>query len=132
MKIPTEPIGSIPRPSWLIDALMARDGTDAARAPLYEAAIPDTIERFEAPGSPVIGDGEPAKYQYSWTYCVHGLPTTAPDGFGPFPYQRRADSYLEVPLRYAPRAGEASCDFTLSGESHVAGTALAADIIGGG
>ena len=49
--------------------------------PLYEAAIRDTIERFEATGSPVITDGEQRKYHNFWTYCVHGLPNTAPDGF---------------------------------------------------
>jgi len=48
---------------------------------LYEEAIRDTIERFEATGSPVITDGEQRKYHNFWTYCVHGLPNTAPDGF---------------------------------------------------
>ena len=86
--------------------------------PLYEEAIRDTIEQFEATGSPVITDGEQRKYHNFWTYCVQGLPNTAPDGFkipfsgghtrrmlrltrGPFGYQRRADSYLDVALRYA-------------------------------
>ena len=82
MMIPTEPIGSIPRPLRLIEAVAARgDGTDAALEPLYEEAIRDTIERFEATGSPVITDGEQHKYHNFWTYCVHGLPNTAVDGF---------------------------------------------------
>jgi 5-methyltetrahydropteroyltriglutamate--homocysteine methyltransferase len=118
MFIPTEPIGSIPRPLALIEAVAARDGNDPALEPLYEEAIRDTIERFEATGSPVITDGEQRKYHNFWTYCVHGLPNTAPDGFqipfsaghvrrmprltgGPFRYLRRADSYLETALRYA-------------------------------
>jgi len=117
MIIPTEPIGSIPRPLWLIEAVAARDGADPALDPLYEEAIRDTIERFEATGSPVITDGEQRKYHNFWTYCVHGLPNTAPDGFripfaaghvrrmprltgGPFLYKRHADSYLDVALRY--------------------------------
>jgi 5-methyltetrahydropteroyltriglutamate--homocysteine methyltransferase len=121
MPIPTEPIGSIPRPLQLIEAVAATpamDGTDPRLAPLYEAAIRDTIERFEATGSPVITDGEQKKYHNFWTYCVHGLPNTEPDGFkipfaaghtrrmprltgGPFRYKRHADGYLDVALRYA-------------------------------
>jgi len=118
MTIPTEPIGSIPRLPALIEAVGTRDGTDPALDPLYEEAIRDTIERFEATGSPVITDGEQRKYHNFWTYCVHGLPNAAPDGFkipfsaghvrrmprllaGPFRYRKRADSYLETALRYA-------------------------------
>jgi 5-methyltetrahydropteroyltriglutamate--homocysteine methyltransferase len=118
MSIPTEPIGSIPRPPPLIEAVRTRDGTDPALEPLYEAAIRDTIASFEATGSPVITDGEQRKYQNFWAYSVEGLPNTAPDGFtipfaaghkrrmprltgGPFRYQRPGDQYLEVALRYA-------------------------------
>ena len=36
MIIPTEPIGSIPRPLALIEAIAKRDGTDPALEPLYE------------------------------------------------------------------------------------------------
>ncbi len=119
MTIPTEPIGSIPRPLPLIEAVTAQgaDG-DSSLAQLFDAAIQDTIERFEATGSPVITDGEQRKYQNFWTYSVQGLPNTAPDGFkipfaaghtrrmlrltgGPFRYKRRADDYLEVAMRYA-------------------------------
>jgi 5-methyltetrahydropteroyltriglutamate--homocysteine methyltransferase len=118
MSIPTEPIGSIPRPLQLIEAVATLDGTDPALDPLYEEAIRDTIERFEATGSPVITDGEQRKYHNFWTYSVHGLPNTAPDGFkipfsaghvrrmlrltaGPFRYKRHADSYLDVARKYA-------------------------------
>jgi 5-methyltetrahydropteroyltriglutamate--homocysteine methyltransferase len=120
MTIPTEPIGSIPRPLWLIEAIAATDGTDPRLDSLYEEAIRDTIARFEETGSPVISDGEQRKYHNFWTYCVHGLPNTEPDGFmipfaaghtrrmlrltsGPFRYRRHADSYLEEALRYAHR-----------------------------
>ncbi len=54
MQIPTEPIGSIPRPLALIEALSKVDGTDPSLDPIYDEAIRDTIERFEATGSPVI------------------------------------------------------------------------------
>jgi 5-methyltetrahydropteroyltriglutamate--homocysteine methyltransferase len=113
VKIPTEPIGSIPRPRALI-AEIARlgDGTDPALEPLYDNALQDTLERFEATGSPVITDGEQRKYHNFWTYSVHGLENTAPDGFsipfaaghvrrmprltgGPFRYVRYADRFLD-------------------------------------
>jgi 5-methyltetrahydropteroyltriglutamate--homocysteine methyltransferase len=119
MSIPTEPIGSIPRPLQLIDAVKSLgDHSDPRLDSLYEEAIRDTIERFEATGSPVITDGEQRKYHNFWTYCVHGLPNTAPDGFkipfaaghtrhmprltaGPFRYKVFADQYLDVAMRYA-------------------------------
>ena len=88
--LPTEPIGSIPRPPALLDALDSHDGADPALETLYTAAIKDTIERFEATGSPVVSDGEQRKYHNFWTYCVHGLPNTAPDGFR-IPCRRRPD-----------------------------------------
>src|SRR4029434_3879486 len=81
MTIPTEPIGSIPRPLALIEAIAARGGSDPALEPLYDAAIRDTIERFEATGSPVITDGEQRKYHNFWTYCVEGLPNLDAQGF---------------------------------------------------
>src|SRR5687767_13054336 len=79
--IPTEPIGSIPRPNALIEAIDQADGDDPRLDAMYDEAIRDTIKRFEATGSPVITDGEQRKYHNFWTYCVHGLRNTAPDGF---------------------------------------------------
>ncbi len=116
--IPTEPIGSIPRPDALIDALSVTDSEDPALAALYEDAVRDTIERFEATGSPVVTDGEQRKYHNFWTYCVHGLANATPDGFripfaaghtrrmlqlmkGPFRYKRYADEYLQTAKKYA-------------------------------
>jgi 5-methyltetrahydropteroyltriglutamate--homocysteine methyltransferase len=119
MNVPTEPIGSIPRPPSLIQVVTSRgDGTDPALDGLYEEATRDTIQQFEATGSPVITDGEQRKYHNFWTYSVHGLANTAPDGFkipfsaghvrrmprltaGPFRYKRYADCYLDQALRYA-------------------------------
>ncbi|MEO8751291.1 MAG: cobalamin-independent methionine synthase II family protein [Casimicrobiaceae bacterium] len=118
MPIPTEPIGSIPRPPALIDAVARIGSEHPSLDPMYDAAIRDTIELFEATGSPVISDGEQRKYHNFWTYCVHGLTNTSADGFripfadgharrmprltsGPFRYKRYADSYLEVALRHA-------------------------------
>jgi 5-methyltetrahydropteroyltriglutamate--homocysteine methyltransferase len=116
--IPTEPIGSVPRPPGLI-AAVARAGEDARElGSLFEEAVRDTVERFEATGSPVVTDGEQRKYHNFWTYSVHGLPNTSPDGFripfaaghtrrmprltaGPFRYRRYADSFLDNARRYA-------------------------------
>jgi hypothetical protein len=46
--IPTEPIAGIPRPVDLIERVAKGDSEDPNLAPLYEDAIRDTIERFEA------------------------------------------------------------------------------------
>jgi 5-methyltetrahydropteroyltriglutamate--homocysteine methyltransferase len=67
MTLPTEPIGSIPRPRALLDALETADSDDPSLEPLYDAAIRDTIERFEKTGSPIITDGEQRKYHNFWT-----------------------------------------------------------------
>ena len=117
--IPTEPIGSIPRPRALLDAIAdIGDGTDPRLDELYREAVRDTVQRFEETGSPVITDGEQRKYHNFWTYSVEGLPNAAPDGFsipflaghvrrmprltaGPFRYKRYADRYIEDALRYA-------------------------------
>jgi 5-methyltetrahydropteroyltriglutamate--homocysteine methyltransferase len=116
--IPTEPIGSIPRPRELIERAAKDDSENPELARLYLDAIRDTIERFEATGSPVITDGEQRKYHNFLTYCVQGLPNLTPGGFkipfsdghtrrmfrlarGPFHYLRYADSYLDLAMRYA-------------------------------
>src|SRR5688572_3809518 len=116
LNIPTEPIGSIPRPPPLLEALSANP-EDPALEGLYDAAVRETIEQFEATGSPVITDGEQRKYHNFWTYCVHGLANTDPEGFkipfsaghtrrmprltaGPFRYKRYASSYLDMAQRY--------------------------------
>jgi methionine synthase II (cobalamin-independent) len=118
MTIPTEPIGSIPRPLELIEAVAKKGSDDPSLDRLYEEAIRDTVKRFEATGSPVITDGEQRKYHNFWTYSVDGLPNTHPDGFkipfaaghtrrmprltsGPFRYKRYADSFLDAAQRYA-------------------------------
>ena len=117
MEIPTEPIGSIPRPLELIEAFKRFDCDDPRLEPLYQEAIRDTIEKFEATGSPVITDGEQRKYHNFGTYCVEGLANIAPDGFqlpfvshvrrwprlisGPFRYKRYADSFLDFAKRHA-------------------------------
>jgi 5-methyltetrahydropteroyltriglutamate--homocysteine methyltransferase len=114
MRIPTEPIGSLPRPKALIDAIAkGSDGPAPALDALYAEATRSAILGFEATGSPVITDGEQRKYHNFWTYGVEGLPNTEPHGFripfaaghvrrmprltgGPFKYARYADSYVKA------------------------------------
>ena len=68
MTIPTEPIGSIPRPLELLNAISRQGSSNPSLEPLYDEAVRDTIERFEATGSPVVTDGEQRKYQNFATY----------------------------------------------------------------
>jgi 5-methyltetrahydropteroyltriglutamate--homocysteine methyltransferase len=118
--IPTEPIGSIPRPQELIDGMGAAGRGELSAEGLQEIqdrALRDTIERFEATGSPVISDGEQTKSSFA-TYPLEGLQNLAPDGAvipfadghtrqlprlteGPFRFGRHADAYLEEAKRYA-------------------------------
>jgi 5-methyltetrahydropteroyltriglutamate--homocysteine methyltransferase len=118
IRIPTEPIGSIPRPPHLLERIAKSGGEDPDLDSLYEDAVRQTIETLEETGSPVVTDGEQKKYHNFATYSVHGLPNTAPDGFkipfsdghsrrlprltrGPFRYMRYADSFLDIAMRYA-------------------------------
>ncbi|HYK45241.1 MAG TPA: cobalamin-independent methionine synthase II family protein [Parafilimonas sp.] len=114
MKILTEPIGSIPRPKYLVDAMGAfaqQQITENELSKLFDKALQDTITRFEETGSPVITDGEQTKPSFA-TYPISGLTNLAPDGVvipfadghtrqlpkitsGPFRYQTYASRYLE-------------------------------------
>ena len=120
MSIPTEPIGSVPRPAELIAGLRgAAEGrvSDDELEALREQALAQTISDFEATGSPVITDGEQLKPSFV-TYPVEGLATLNANGVvipfadghtrqlptltaGPFRYQVHADSYLERARHYA-------------------------------
>jgi 5-methyltetrahydropteroyltriglutamate--homocysteine methyltransferase len=120
MPIPTEPIGSVPRPRRLLDAVRGFEARVIDRASLdaeYESALRDTIAQMEATGSPVISDGEQTKPSFA-TYPIHGLDTLAPDGVvipfadghtrqlprlaaGPFRYAMYAGSYVRAARRYA-------------------------------
>jgi 5-methyltetrahydropteroyltriglutamate--homocysteine methyltransferase len=114
MKIRTEPIGSIPRPAELINGMKAHaagqlDIRDLDK--LFDAALADTIQRFEATGSPVISDGEQTKPSFA-TYPIAGMTHLDPNGViipfadghtrqlpvitaGPFAYQTYANAYFE-------------------------------------
>src|SRR5450432_229585 len=113
MKIRTEPIGSIPRPKYLVDGLQSfaqQQINESELSKLFDEALKDTIKRFEETGSPVITDGEQSKPSFA-TYPISGLQNLAADGVvipfadghtrqlpkitaGPFHYKTYADSYL--------------------------------------
>jgi 5-methyltetrahydropteroyltriglutamate--homocysteine methyltransferase len=122
MAIPTEPIGSIPRPPQLIQAIASFQAgkiTSQALHDVYADALRDTITRLEQTGSPVLTDGEQTKSSFA-TYPLAGLQNLAPDGVvipfadghqrqlprlaaGPFRYRIHADSYLKAARAYTQR-----------------------------
>ena len=118
MSIPTEPIGSIPRPAELIAAWADRQAgrlTNERFGEIADRALRDTIRRFEETGSPVITDGEQTKSSFA-TYPLDGASGLAPDGVivpfedghtrqlprlttGPFRYAVHASTYLAAAKR---------------------------------
>lgn len=122
MAIPTEPVGSIPRPHDLQEAMAAHtQGTVTSDEldKLFDDAVRETIECFEATGSPVVSDGEQTKSSFA-TYPLDGLDNLAEDGViipfedghsrqlprlthGPFRYSTYAGSYLPRAKRFATR-----------------------------
>jgi methionine synthase II (cobalamin-independent) len=61
MTIPTEPVGSLPRPTSLQETYAAYDKVEASHDDLVaqqDEACRDSIERMEATGSPIVSDGE--------------------------------------------------------------------------
>jgi 5-methyltetrahydropteroyltriglutamate--homocysteine methyltransferase len=113
MKLKTEPIGSVPRPKYLVDGLHSFTQGQIKEnelGELFDEALKDTIKRFEETGSPVITDGEQTKPSFA-TYPISGLKNLAPGGVvipfadghtrqlpkitsGPFHYSNYADAYL--------------------------------------
>jgi methionine synthase II (cobalamin-independent) len=70
--IPTEPVGSLPRPSRLQQAYAQYDAGEATRDQLeaeQDKAVKDSIERAEATGAPIISDGEQRWSSFA-TYAI--------------------------------------------------------------
>jgi methionine synthase II (cobalamin-independent) len=128
--IPTEPVGSLPRPSKLQAAYAAYDEGKIDRAELeaeQDAAVKDSIERGEATGSPIVSDGEQrwssfATYPITDTLAGTGLADNlAPGGQyfaifadghsrqlpkltgGPFKYKTYAADTLKKSIGYATK-----------------------------
>lgn len=61
MPIPTENVGSLPRPQRLQEAIAAYDRGEISKEQLgaeQDAAAKDSVQRMEATGSPIVSDGE--------------------------------------------------------------------------
>lgn len=120
--IPTEPVGSLPRPRELMDAMAAHSKgkiTTTELETLFDEIVCETIGSFEATGSPVVSDGEQTKSSFA-TYPLDGLDNIAADGLiipfedghtrqlprltkGPFRYATYAGSYLPRAKNFAKR-----------------------------
>ncbi|MFD8595952.1 5-methyltetrahydropteroyltriglutamate--homocysteine methyltransferase [Kitasatospora sp. NPDC059646] len=115
MSIPSEPIGSLPRTSDVLNAMTGGDNQALAKA--VDVAVRESVEALEAAGSPVVTDGEQAKTS-AWTYPVDGAENLSPDGVaipyadghhrqlpaltaGPLRYRTRAEQYLRAAQKYA-------------------------------
>jgi len=129
--IPTEPVGSLPRPASLQATYAKYDAGEASREELLaaqDAAARDSLERGAATGAPIISDGEQrassfATYPVADTLAGTGLaPNLAGDNGqffaifadghhrqlprltgGPFRYQTYASDYLSLSLPHATR-----------------------------
>ncbi len=128
--IPTENVGSLPRPTKLQEAYAKFDAGEIEEAELEElqdAAAKDSIEQMEATGSPIVSDGEQrwssfATYPIATTLAGTGLaPMLGPGGqffaifadghgrqlpkllSGPFAYNQYASDALEKSIRYASK-----------------------------
>jgi methionine synthase II (cobalamin-independent) len=130
MPIPTEPVGSLPRPTKLQQALADYDAGKIKHEELereQDAACLDSIKRSEATGEPIISDGEQrmssfATYPLTDTLAGTGLADhLAADGqyfaiftdghhrqlprltSGPFKYKTFASQYVEKAMKMATK-----------------------------
>jgi methionine synthase II (cobalamin-independent) len=128
--LPTEPVGSLPRPAKLQEAYARYDAGEIGKGDLeklQDAAVKDSIERFEATGSPIISDGEQrwssfATYPIADTLAGTGLaPGLGPGGqffaifadghgrqlpkleSGPFHYNQHAADTLRKSIPFATK-----------------------------
>jgi methionine synthase II (cobalamin-independent) len=70
--IPTEPVGSLPRPGRLQQAYAQYDAGEISREQLaseQDTAVRDSIEHLEATGAPIISDGEQRWSSFA-TYAI--------------------------------------------------------------
>ncbi len=110
MNIPSEPIGSIPRPPALLQALAnyAKGEIDSQQLEsMYDEAVKDTVEGMQKAGSTIITDGEQTKSSFA-TYPLTGLTNLAPDGVQIHfedGHHRQLPRLTEGPFRYGEFAG---------------------------
>ncbi|MBA3765545.1 MAG: hypothetical protein H0W99_00895 [Acidobacteria bacterium] len=130
MPIPTENVGSLPRPTKLQAAIADYDAGKITREELtreQDEASRDSIERMEATGAPIVSDGEQrvssfATYPLADTLAGTGLaPNLAGDGQyfaiftdghhrqlprltgGPFKYKTYASDLLKQSIKLATK-----------------------------
>ena len=128
--IPTEPVGSLPRPQKLQEAYIDYDHGRIQLAQLealQEDAARDSITRYEATGSPIVSDGEQrwssfATYPVTDTLAGTGLASTLGGGGqyfaifadghnrqlpkltgGPFRYKNYASDSLKKSIKLAKK-----------------------------
>jgi 5-methyltetrahydropteroyltriglutamate--homocysteine methyltransferase len=118
MKIPTEPIGSIPRTAELLGAITS-SSVAGNMEDIIARDIKDTIRIFEETGSPVITDGEQSKPSFV-TYPLQGLTNISGGGMqinfadghsrvlplltkGPFRYRTYADQYIRFAQQFTDK-----------------------------
>ncbi|KZV73694.1 UROD/MetE-like protein [Peniophora sp. CONT] len=119
MGIPTEPVGSLPRPKYLQDALAAYDAGEISREELLTAqdkAAADSVQRSEETGAEFVTDGEQrassfATYPIIETLGGKGLaPNLAADGqyFAIFDdeHHRQLPRLVKGPFKYNTYAAE--------------------------
>ena len=118
--IPTEPVGSLPRPSSLQAAYADHDAGKIGFEQLeaeQDAAVRDSIERFEATGSPIISDGEqrwssfatyPVTDTLGGTGLADHLEPTGGQFFAIFSdgHNRQLPKLVGGPFRYKNLAGD--------------------------
>ena len=130
MTIPTENVGSLPRPMKLQEAIAAYDAGNITKDELrkvQDEACKDSIERMEATGAPIVSDGEQrvssfATYPLADTLAGTGLADNlAGDGQyfaiftdghhrqlprltgGPFKYKTYASEFVEEAKKIATK-----------------------------
>lgn len=110
MSIPTEGVGSVPRPDYLMTAMAGfAAGTidEVTLAAETDRAVAETLEAMEATGSSIITDGEQSKPSFV-TYPLAGLDNLASDGVViPFEdgHTRQLPRLTKGPFRYAAYTG---------------------------
>lgn len=83
--IPTESLGSLPRPRALLDLLKYTEADNEVSEEVrntFDESIKAMVTRYEATGSPVITDGEYGKYPDFITYPLRGQSWRKTAGFG--------------------------------------------------
>jgi len=110
MAIPSEGVGSVPRPAYLLEAMGEHQGgeiSDVNYEAVVDKALTETIAEMEATGSSIITDGEQSKPSFA-TYPLSGLTNLAPDGvIIPFAdgHTRQLPRLTQGPFRYGAYTG---------------------------